>query len=67
MAIFVGQDIRFREGAALRSELRAQIVEKAEIEIDLLVTGAVERADLGCCAPQAVWVASVKRTVCDSW
>ena len=46
VAELVRRDVRLRE-LALRAELLLELVEEAELEVDLLVRRAVERADLG--------------------
>ncbi len=47
MAVLVADDVRLCERPALRAELRTQLLEEAEVEVDLLVTRAVERPDRG--------------------
>ena len=42
--VLVGKDIRLGERAAFSSELRFQLVEEPEVEVDVLVGGAEERA-----------------------
>ena len=49
VAELVGHDVRHREVAALGAEARLELVEEAEIKIDLLVGRAVERAGRGGC------------------
>ena len=41
--VLVGQDVGLRERAALGPELRAQLVEEPEVDVDVLVGRAVER------------------------
>src|SRR5438309_8759 len=43
VAVLVGDDVALREGPALRAEALRQLLEEADVEIDLLVVGAVER------------------------
>src|SRR5581483_1301980 len=47
VAVLVREDVGLRERARARSEARAQLVEEAEVDVDLLVDGAVERPDVG--------------------
>ena len=47
VAVFVREDVGLRERAARRAELRLQIIEEAEVDIDALVPGTVERPDVG--------------------
>ena len=44
VAVLVGDHVRLGERAALGAEVRAQLVEEAEVEVDRLVGRAVERA-----------------------
>src|SRR5205085_2806584 len=44
VSVLVGDHVRLGKWAALGAEARAQLVEKAEIEVDLLVVWAVKRA-----------------------
>src|SRR5215208_1458938 len=46
VAVFVGENIGLREGAAGRAEAGAQVVEEPEVDVDLLVQRAVEGADV---------------------
>src|SRR6185503_17827247 len=43
MTVFVRDDVALGERAALRAELRLQLIEEADVEIDLLVIRAIER------------------------
>ena len=52
MTNFVGQDVGLCELAG-GSEAVAQFLEEAEIDIDLLVGGAIKRSGLGLGAPAA--------------
>src|SRR5438045_4244940 len=53
-------DVALREGATLRPKLRAELGEEIDIEVHLLVVGAIERAHRGrgrptrgrCCAAE---------------
>src|SRR4051812_47322080 len=47
MAVLVCEDVRLSERAVAAAELRAELVEEAEVDVDLLVRRAVERADVG--------------------
>lgn len=47
VAVLVGDDISLRERSALRPEPLAQVLEEAEVEVDLLVIGAIERSARG--------------------
>ena len=47
VAVLVRDDVRLRERPALRAELRLQLVEEAEVDVDALVARAVERPDVG--------------------
>jgi hypothetical protein len=42
----VGEHVRLGEGAAAGAEARPQLVEEAEVDVDVLVGRAVERADV---------------------
>ena len=44
--VLVRQHVGLREGTARRPEARAQLVEEAEVDVDLRVDRAVERADV---------------------
>ena len=46
MAVLVREHVRLRERPALGAEARLELVEEAEVDVDLLVGGAVERPDL---------------------
>src|SRR5437868_13758663 len=46
VSVFVRHHVRLRERATLRAELRSEVLEEREIEIDLLVVRAIERSDL---------------------
>src|SRR6476646_4132843 len=46
VAVLVREHVRLREGAASRAESRPELVEEAEIDVDVLVDRAVERADV---------------------
>ena len=65
MAVLVGEDVRLGERTALGAELRLQLVEEAEVDIDVAVVRAVkERAQLQADAPpQPVWIDPSKRRV----
>ena len=45
VAVLVGEDVCLGERTAPRSELRCHLVEEAEVDVDVLVVRAVERAD----------------------
>ena len=62
VAVLVGDDVHLGERAALGAELRLELVEEAEVEVDRLVERAVERADRAGGAAAAVFTASVKST-----
>src|SRR5581483_6357186 len=47
VAVFVRQHVGLSERATARAEARSQLVEEAEIDVDVLVERAVERPDLG--------------------
>ena len=47
VAVLVGDHVALGERPALGAELVVQLVEEAEVEIDVLVGRAVERPDLG--------------------
>src|SRR2546422_4660905 len=47
VAVLVGHDISLRERPALRAEALGQILEEAQVEIDLLVIGAIEGSARG--------------------
>ena len=47
VAVLVGEDVRLGERAALGAELRLQLVEEPEVDVDVLVVRAVERPDRG--------------------
>ena len=53
MAVLVGDDVGLGERPAGGAELRPQFVEEAEIDVDVAVFRAVERADLGRREPAA--------------
>ena len=63
VAVFVREHIGLREGTALSAELRPQIVEEAEIDVDVPVVGAVEGANIAVAGPQPVSIWSVKNRV----
>src|SRR5690348_15131699 len=46
MAVLVGQDVGLRERATLRAELRAQVVEEAQVDVHLLVGRTIEGTDV---------------------
>ena len=51
VAVLVREDVRLRQGAAGGAELRLKLVEETEVDIDVVVVRAVERADgRRCCA-----------------
>ena len=43
--VLVGQHVRLGERPAARAELRLQLVEEAEVDVDVAVVRAVERPD----------------------
>ena len=45
--VLVGDHVRLGERAALRAEPVVQLLVEAEVDVDLLVDRAVERADVG--------------------
>src|SRR4051794_22642747 len=47
VAVFVRDDVGLRERSAGRAEPGAQLVEEAEVEIDVTIRRAVERPDIG--------------------
>ena len=47
MAVFMRDDVRLSERATLGAEITSKLIKEAEVDVDLLVTGAVERSD-GC-------------------
>ena len=47
MPVLVREDVRLGERAALGAELRLQLVEEAEVDVDVAVGRAVERPDGG--------------------
>ena len=47
VAVLVGQDVCLRERSALRPELGLELVEEAEVDVDVTVVRAVERPDRG--------------------
>src|SRR5581483_4223646 len=48
MTVLVRDHVGLRERAGAGAEAGAQLVEEAEVDVDLLVDRAVERADIGC-------------------
>src|SRR5215208_1049489 len=46
VTVLVGEHVSLSEGAAGRAEAVAQVVEETEVDVDLLVQGAVEGADV---------------------
>ena len=64
MAVLVGEDVGLRERAALGAEAVAQVVEEAEVEVDLLVApGSRTDRPATLAQPQPVGVSSVKKVV----
>ncbi len=51
----MGHDVGLRV-VALDPELLLQLLEEAQLDVDLLVGGAVERTDLGSAGPHPVFV-----------
>src|SRR5215218_6045765 len=49
VAVFVRDHVRLRERAVRGAELRLEVVEEVEVDVDLLVARAVERPDLRAC------------------
>ena len=47
VAVLVREDVRLGKRAALRIEAVAELLEEAEVDVDVLVGGTVERPDLG--------------------
>ena len=64
VAVLVREDVRLGERPAARAQLRGQLVEEAEVDVDVLVVRAVERARPPTTqAPHPVWMLSVKKRV----
>ena len=45
VTVLVGHDIGLGERSAFRAELRLEVIEESEVDVDVLVSGAVEGAD----------------------
>ena len=61
VAVLVREDVRLGERPAARAELRLELVEEAEVDVDVAVARAVERPGRRATpAPQPVWIAAVE-------
>ena len=63
MPVFVGEDVGLGKPPALRTETRLELVEEPQVDVDLLVGRAVERAHLRRRRAARVWVWPMKNTV----
>jgi hypothetical protein len=63
VAVLVREDVRLRERPAARPELRLQLVEEAEVDVDVAIARTVEGPVAEDADPQPVWMPSSKNTV----